>query len=95
MRKEASGASPISRKFVGRAQWSVPGGYILEDAVYSGLGRPYLVERRNEVEVDGPYSVTFCFFLPHVDVPNSVTYPSWTLTFEWYVAPRTIIQEQI
>ena len=78
-----------------RAHWNVSEGYILEDAVYSRLGRPYLVERRYQVQVDGPYSVTLCCFLPHVDVPNSVTYPSWILTFEWYVAPRTIIQEQI
>ena len=59
-----------------RAHWNVPAGYILEDAVYSGLGRPYLVERRNQVKVDGPYSVTLCCSVPQVDVPNSVTYPS-------------------
>lgn len=49
VRKEASGASPISRNLMDRAHWNVPEGYILEDAVYSGLGRSYLVERRNQV----------------------------------------------
>lgn len=34
--------------------------------MYSGLERPYLFERKDQVKVDGPYSVTLCCFLAHV-----------------------------